>query len=178
MDNTKTLETERLILRKFTIEDAQGMYNNWASNEKVIRFSTWVLHKDVNETKEVIKNWIKSYAEGSYNWVVELKDTHEVIGRIWEENNKHKTITLGYCYGSKYWNKGYGTEALRRIIEYLLNEQDFYLVTACHWSSNPASGKVMQKAGMKYDGTLRERRINQDGTRADMIYYSITKNEL
>ena len=131
-------------------------------------------------TKEILTDWINRYEDGFYNWVVEIKDTHEIIGSICEEGKsvKHKTISLGYCYGSKYWNKGYASEVLRRVIEYLLTEQDFYLVEANHRSSNPASGRVMEKAGMKYDGTLRERRINPDGTRADMIYYSITRNEL
>ena len=180
MDNTKTLETERLILRKFTIEDAEGMFNNWATDSETNKFLSWPLHSNVDETKSVISKWISNYESGSYNWIVETKDTHEVIGSICEEGKsvKHKTISLGYCYGSKYWNKGYASEVLRRVIEYLLTEQDFYLVEANHRSSNPASGRVMEKAGMKYDGTLRERRINPDGTRADMIYYSITKNEL
>ena len=173
MDNTKTLETERLILRKFTIEDANGMFKNWATDPETNKFLSWSLHENIDETKKIISKWISDYEKGSYNWIVEIKSTHEVIGNIAEEgkNIKHKTITLGYCYGSKYWNKGYASE-------YLLIDQDFYLVEANHRSLNPASGRVMQKAGMKYDGTLRDRRINPDGTRADMIYYSIIKNEL
>ena len=180
MDNTKTLETERLILRKFTIEDAEGMFNNWATDSLVNKFLAWPLHKSVDETKEVISKWISNYENGSYNWIVEMKDTHEVIGSICEEGKsiKNNPISLGYCYGSKYWNKGYASEVLRRVIEYLLLEQDFYLVEANHRSSNPASGRVMQKAGMKYDGTLRERKINKDETRSDVIYYSIKKEEL
>ena len=180
MNNTKTLETERLILRKFTIEDAEGVFKNWATDPNVNKFLSWPLHKNVDETKEVISKWISEYENGSYNWIVELKATHEVIGSICEQgkNLKHKTISLGYNYGSKFWGKGYATEALRRVIEYLLKEQDFYLVEANHRSSNPASGRVMQKAGMKYDATLRDRRLDPNGTRSDMIYYSITKDEL
>ena len=180
MNNTKTLETERLILRKFTIDDAEGMFKNWATDPLTNKYLSWELHKSIDESKSIIKDWLKRYESGFYNWVVELKDTHEIIGNICEEgkNLKHKTISVGYCYGSKYWNNGYASEALRRVIEYLLTEQDFYLVEANHRSSNPASGRVMQKSGMKYDGTLRERRIDIDGTRADMLYYSITKNEL
>ena len=180
MDNTKELETERLILRKFKIEDAEGVFKNWATDPNTNKFLSWPLHKDVEETKGVVRKWISEYETGGYNWIVEVKETHEVIGNIAEQgkSNRHKTISLGYCYGSKFWNKGYATEALRRVIEYLLNEQDFYLVEANHRSSNPASGRVMQKAGMKYDGTLRDRRINPDGTRADMLYYSIEKEEL
>ena len=54
MNNTKTLETERLILRKFTIEDAEGMFNNWATDSKTNKFLSWPLHSSVEETKAVI----------------------------------------------------------------------------------------------------------------------------
>lgn len=180
MDNTKTLETDRLILRKFKIEDAEDVFKNYATDPNTNKFLSWDLHKNVDETKELLSKWIEEYDKGVYNWAVELKDTHEVIGNISEQgkSDKHKTITLGYCYGSKFWNKGYATEALRKVIEFLLKEKDYYLVTANHRASNPASGKVMQKAGMKYDGTLRSRRIDPDGKRSDMIYYSIIKEEL
>ena len=180
MDNTKTLETDRLILRKFTLEDSEGMFNNWATDPNVNKYLAWPLHKNVDETREIINKWISKYEEGSYNWIIETKDTHEVIGSICDEGKsvRHKTISLGYCIGSKYWNKGYATEVLRRVIEYLLNDQGFELVEASHRSSNPASGKVMQKSGMKYDGTLRSRRIDPDGGRSDMLYYSIIKDEL
>ena len=180
MDNTKTLETERLILRKFTIEDAECMFKNWATDPNTSKFLNWEPHKNIDETKEFISKKFPRYEDGLYNWVVELKDTHEIIGSIGEEgkNIKNKTIALGYCYGSKFWNHGYGTEALRKVLEYLLNEQEFYLVEANYRSSNPASGRIMEKAGMKYDGTLRERKVNPDGSRADTICYSIKKDEL
>ncbi len=69
-------------------------------------------------------------------WVVEIKNTHEIIGSIsvMTALEKHSTCELGYCYGSKYWGNGYATEALRAVIEYLLKECDFYLVEARHIS--------------------------------------------
>ena len=180
MNNTKTLQTNRLILRKFTMEDAQGMFNNWATDPKTNYFLGWPLHKNVEETSNLISSWISKYEEGSYNWIIEEKESHEVIGSICEEGKKDKfqTIALGYCFGSKWWNKGYGTEALRKVIEFLLLEKEYFLVEANYRSTNPASGRVMEKAGMKYDGTLRGRKIDPDGTRSDVIYYSITKKEL
>lgn len=177
----KILETDRLILRKFSIEDAEGMYNNWATDSETCKFLSWDVHKNIEETKEVINKWISKYEKGSYNWIVELKDNHEVIGSICDNgfSIKNQTIDIAYCYGSKYWKKGYATEALRKVIEYLLIEKDFYLVSANHRSSNPASGRVMEKAGMKKEATLRDRRYNAEtNKRYDMIIYSITKNEL
>lgn len=178
---TKTLESDKLILRKFLIEDATGMFNNWATDPERCKFLTWSVHKDIDETEHVIQTWIKEYDEESLNWVVEIKETHEVIGSICalNINKRNKTVELGYCYGSRFWGKGYATEALRKVIEYLLTECDFYLVEADHMSENPASGRVMQKAGMHKDAVLRERVINKfTKERNDEIIYSITKNEL
>ena len=180
MDNTKTLETERLILRKFTIQDAEGMYNNWATDSNTTKYLNWNPHENIYETRDFIAKKLSNYENGLYSWVVELKDTHEIIGSIGEveKHLKDNTIALGYCYGSKYWNHGYGTEALRRVLEYLLIDEGFYLVLANHISINPASGRIMQKAGMKYEAILRERKVNSDGTRADVLCYSIKKEEL
>lgn len=180
-NNTKTLESDRLTLRKFKIEDADGMYNNWASDAECCKYLSWNVHKDIEETTSIIESWIKGYENGCYNWIVELKDTHEAIGSISviSANEKHSTAELGYCYGSKYWGNGYATEALRTVIEYLLNECNFYLIEARHISGNSASGRVMEKAGMHKDAVLRDRRINKyTGERNDSIIYSIIKDEL
>lgn len=178
---TKTLESDRLILRRFKIDDAKGMYNNWASDSQCNKYLSWNLHKSIEETKSLISLWINEYDNGSCNWVVELKDSGEIIGNISVITilKKQSTAELGYCYGSKYWGKGYATEALRTVIEYLLGECDFYLVEARHISGNPASGRVMEKAGMHKDAILRDRRINKHtGERNDSIIYSIKKDEL
>lgn len=178
---TIRLETDRLILRKFEITDAEAMYNNWATDPLTARFLSWEVHKSVDETKEVLSKWIERYEEGSYDWVVELKSTGEIIGSISgvHVRQKHGNIELGYCYGSKFWGNGYASEALRRVIEFLLIDCEFNLVEARHIAGNPASGKVMQKAGMKYEATLRYRRINREtGLVDDLLHYSITKEEL
>ena len=180
-DRTKTIQTNRLILRKFTITDADDMYNNWASDTECCKYLAWNVHKNIDETKALLESWIKAYDEGCYNWVVEIKNTHEIIGSIsvMTALEKHSTCELGYCYGSKYWGNGYATEALRAVIEYLLKECDFYLVEARHISENPASGRVLEKAGMHKDAVLRDRRINKHtGERNDAIIYSMTKEEL
>ena len=108
---TKKLETNRLILRKFKIEDANCMYNNWASNPNVSKYVTWEHHKDVSETKALLEEWIKKYNDiDTYKWVAEIKDTKEIIGSIDVVSKKFLkfgSCEIGYCYGEKYWNKGY-----------------------------------------------------------------------
>ena len=178
---TITLESDRLILRKFKIEDAEAMYNSWATDPLSNRYLEWNLHKNIEETKEIISTWIKEYDNNGYNWIVELKDTHEVIGSI-TGVHIHKSdlnVEIGYCYASKYWRNGYATEALKRVIDFFLNDCNMHLVEACYISGNPASGRLMEKAGMKKEAILKDRRINKDTKEFnDLIIYSITKNNI
>lgn len=178
---TKPLETERLILRKFTIDDAKEMYENWASDTNVTKYVSFSPHKDVNETKNIISMWISEYEDNSFNWIVELKENHQAIGSISviEKSKTHNNCEVGYVYGSKFWGNGYATEALHKVLEYLLMDCEFHLVEAKHYESNPASGKVMEKAGMIKDGVLRERRLKKNSVEYDnLVIYSMTKSEL
>lgn len=178
---TKELETDRLILRKIKLEDYKKAYNNWCSNDNVSRYVVWNTHKDEEETKELFEIWVEDYKNlDTFRWIVELKDTKELIGTIDVVNKKilkYDSCEIGYCYGEKYWNNGYATEALKRVIKFLFEEVDAYIIFADHLSNNPSSGKVMQKSGMKFDGKLRQRFLDKDGIRNDLLCYSITKEE-
>lgn len=173
---TQRLETERLILRKFRIEDVEKVYNSWVTDPNTNRFLNWNLHVDINETKATLEKWIDEYFYGSYNWVVELKDTHELIGMIDAEEvfERYNSIGIGYAYASAYWGRGYATEALKAVISFFFNECEVHLIEARHIKSNPASGRVMEKAGMRCEATLKDRRINkQTGKYDDLVIYSI-----
>ena len=103
---TVTLTTERLILRRFDRADAEQMYTNWATDEKVTKYVPWEVHSSVAETKETIAAWIANYEkDDTYNWVVALKETGELIGSILipRKNELQQTGEVGYNYGSKYW---------------------------------------------------------------------------
>jgi len=179
---TKTIETERLIIRKFTMDDAEGMYNNWATDTETCKRLSWDVHKNVDETRELISKWIANYEKPYYyNWIVELKETKEVIGNINVANchPQYKTAQMGYCYGSRYWGKGYATEALTAVLRYLVLEVGFNLVEAMCRVQNDKSRGVMERSGMKLDGVLRNRFIDlSDGTVCDAAYYSITKSDI
>lgn len=179
---TRTLTTSRLILRKFHVNDAHQIFTNWKSDELTSRYVSWQAHSNEEETKAILETWLNDYdAPDTYNWAVELKETGEIIGRIMvtRKKDKFQTCRIGYNYGSKYWGNGYATEALKEVCRYLLEEVDYRLVEARYISGNPASGRVMEKAGMKKDGILRQRRIDKiTGAVYDLISYSIIKEEL
>ena len=178
---TKNIETDRLILRKVTKVDALDAYKNWCSSELVSKYVTWDKHESVEITKELYEIWEKEYENPeTFRWIVELKDTHEVIGTIDVMGKKYfqyGVCEIGYCYGEKFWNKGYATESLKAVIKYLFEEIGFEVIYANYMNNNPGSGRVMEKSGMKKEGVLRGRIIDKDGIRNDLISYSITNEE-
>ncbi len=177
---TKTIETERLILRRFKIEDAEAMYKNWASDEEVTKFLTWPPHNSVEITKDILKNWINDYKnEDSYNWAITIKENgDEPIGSIGvvDSNERINMVHIGYCISKKWWNKGITSEALKALVKYFFEEVGVNRVESRHDPNNPNSGKVMMKCGMKYEGTMRQADINNQGI-CDYSMYGILAKE-
>lgn len=80
---TVTLETERLILRRFELEDANDMFSNWASDPEVTKYLTWPTHSSIEVSKFVINDWVSSYDKKDYySWAIELKGERKVVGSI------------------------------------------------------------------------------------------------
>ncbi len=178
---SKQLETKRLILRKIKRNDAKQAFENWCNSDIVSKYVMWNKHEDLQTTDKLYDTWEKEYKDlKTYRWIVEIKKTNELIGTIDVVSKKYlpySSCEIGYCYGEKFWNKGYATEALESVIKFLFEECSAEVIFAEHMSNNPASGKVMEKAGMKYEGNLRSRIIDKDGLRNDLLSYSITKDE-
>ena len=176
---TILLETERLMLRRFTIDDAEAMFNNWASDDEVTKYLTWPTHKSIDDSKWFINFCLDGYKEPSfYNWVIELKDTYELIGNISIVNvfDNTDSVEFGWVIGRKYWGKGYAPEACNKIIDVMFNEVGASCVFAIHDVNNPKSGKAMQKLGMKFEGIIRQCNRNNQGI-VDCARYSILKVE-
>lgn len=181
-NGTVQLETDRLILRKFVMEDVEKSYLNWASDYEASKYFAFYPHKEKGDTENIIKQWINAYQseENNYIWAIVEKSSNEVIGNI-SADASYKVLNIcevAYMLGSKWWNKGYATEALRAVIDYLFVSEDFYLIEAKYNSTNAASGKLLQKVGMLQDGVLRDRRIDKEtGRRNDLVICSIRKAE-
>ena len=176
---TKKLGTERLILRQFKIDDYAEMYNNWASEDTVTKFLTWPAHANQDVTKSVLADWIPKYADKTfYNWAIELKEENKLIGNISVVDYREETLSavLGYCMGSRWWGKEIMPEAVRVVLKYLFEEVGFNRIAANHDKNNPKSGRVMQKIGMTYEGTLRSAGFCNQGI-IDEVWYSILKSE-
>jgi ribosomal-protein-alanine N-acetyltransferase len=92
-------------------------------------------------------------------------------------DNHNENCEIGYCIGRKFWNRGIVTEAFLAIIEFAFKDVGFIRITGRHDVENPASGRVMEKCGLKYEGTLRKINKNSTGVLVDCKYYSILKEE-
>ena len=176
---TVRLETDRLILRPFTLEDALPMFRNWASDEEVTRFLTWPAHKDVEVSRRVIADWCKGYeAPDYYQWAIELKEGKEPVGSISavKTDDRTESATIGYCIGRRWWRQGITSEALREVIRFFFEEVGMNCINACHDPRNPNSGRVMRSCGMTLEGTWRAGGINNQGV-CDETWYSILRSE-
>jgi len=176
---TKTIETGRLLLRKFKIDDAEMIFNNWESDEKVTEYLRWQTATDINDAKSVLEEWTKGYTRDDfYQWAIVLKEIGEPIGTISVvgKNEKLDIVHIGYCIGSKWWNRGITSEAFRAIIPFFFEEVGVNRIEAQHDPNNPNSGKVMEKCGLKYEGTLRQADWNNKGV-VDACMYSLLKSE-
>lgn len=177
------LETERLIIRSFEENDYLDMYNNWASDTDVARWLSWKPHKNVTETKKLIKRWIGLQNKNSENknFAIVLKETNEVIGNLstarFSEKFGFKKIELGYLIARKYWNRGLATESVKAFVNYLFMVKNYNRITITYDISNIASGRVASKCGFQKEGVLREFDGNNTNYLCDVVICAILKRE-
>ncbi|MFI3223674.1 GNAT family N-acetyltransferase [Streptococcus suis] len=172
---TQILETERLILRPFQATDVEPVFQNWTSDEKVTTYLTWPTHQTIQDTQDYIQFCIQSYSqEKTYRWVIELKENQQPIGdiSIVSLDERVQAAELGWVLGSRWWGQGYMPEALEAVTHFLLEEVGCLRIMAVHDSENRPSGRVMEKVGMTYEGTLRQSARNNRGI-VDIAIYSL-----
>lgn len=177
---TQKLETERLVLRQFRLEDAPAMFQNWASDPEVTKYLTWPAHASVEVSRFVLADWVKSYGKDDYyQWAIVPKGNgDEPIGSIAavHMNEDVSLVHIGYCIGRAWWHQGMTSEALKAVMDFFFDQVGANRVEARHDPNNPHSGGVMRKCGMKYEGTLRSADRNNQGI-CDVSYYALLKTE-
>ena len=172
---TIRLETERLILRRFTLADAEPMYNNWTNDQEVTKYLTWPPHADVSVSEAVINSWLPLYEKPNhYSWAIVLKELGEPIGSIaiMQQNEETSMIHVGYALGRKWWQQGIMSEALAELIRFFFYEVGANRIESRHDTRNPNSGKVMLKCGLQYEGTMRQSDKNNQGI-CDAAHYAL-----
>lgn len=173
---TESLQTERLVLRPFAVNDADAMFQNWASDPEVTKYLTWPTHTDIKVTKTILEDWVSHYSDPQYyHWAIVPKDNGDSpIGSIAvvDLEDAVEKATVGYCIGRPWWHQGIMTEALAAVLDFLLNRVGVRRADAYHDPRNPHSGAVMRKCGMVYEGTLRASDRNNQGI-CDACWYAL-----
>lgn len=172
------LETDRLLLRGFSVNDLNDIFE-YASDSDVNTFMPWDTHKSIGETKEFLEKSKETFEKSdNIDWGIELKNEKKIVGGItirkW--NNENLCGDIGYALSKKYWNMGIMTEALKIVIQFGFEKLCVNRIEAHCDENNIASYKVMEKAGMKYEGTLREK-VFVKNKFVNMRFYSILKDE-
>lgn len=150
---TQTIETHRLLLRKYVLADADDMFRNWVTDPEVSRFWRWKPHESIDETKTWLQQWISNYTRTDYyHWVIILKESSEAAGYIYldEINEEERSASVHYLVSRKLWNQGIMTEACKAVLRFSFSKIGFVKIYGYHHADNPASGKVLKKSGMRY----------------------------
>ena len=146
----KELETERLLLRRIRREDAQRIYDCWASDPEVTRYLTWQPHASVAVTEAIVARWLADYDKpDTYRYGIELRETGELIGMIDVVGYHHGNPVIGDCSGRAYWGNGYMTEALKALCAALF-EAGYSMIRIEAVRENIGSNRVIQKAGFRF----------------------------
>lgn len=155
MKPPEQIETERLLLRKPRLDDAPALFAAYTHDPEVTRYLLWKTNAHVGETEVFLQRCQKVWAkEDGYPFVICLKETNAQIGMV-EIHGNEVRVGLGYVLAKPYWGKGIATEAARTLVQWALNEANIYRVQATCDVDNLASARVLEKAGMQYEGTLR-----------------------
>ncbi len=148
--------TERLVLRRPRMSDAQSVFEEYARDPEMTRYAAWRPLETVQQAEEFLEQRVLPgrLTGEEFNWALTHEDSDALIGMIACRPDAHK-IELGYVLGRGYWNRGYATEAAHAVVLCLFSYSHVYRVWATCDIDNLASVRVLEKIGMTREGTLR-----------------------
>ncbi len=171
------METERLILRGWDIDDVNDLYE-YAKNPNVGPHAGWKPHASKTESLEIIQSL---FLEKYDSWAIVLKETGRIIGSIGYERDVRRPNTnsreLGYALGEPFWGNGIMTEAAKAALAYGFSEMKLDLIAIYRNPHNLRSARVIEKCGFIHEGLLRKAYRIYDGSIRDVECYSMTKEE-
>ena len=166
------LETERLILKKIEMKNANDMFA-YASLSEVTKYLLWSPHLNIEETKGYIEYIQREYRRGNYaDWGINLKSTGVFIGTIGfaDIDTKNNRGEIGYVLNPAYQGQGYMTEALQAVLKVAFAYLGLRRVQARIMAGNVASERLAERVGFKYEGTLRDHLLVKGAYRTIRIY--------
>ncbi len=155
MERAPRIELDGFVLRKPELKDAAAIFRNYTQDQEVTRYLVWTPHRSPQDSEDWIRHCIDKFdPETNFSYVIAENGTDEAIGMIGAKISGHQAV-VGYVLAQRFWGRGIMTQALTAMVEELLSRPSVYRAYALHDVDNPASGRVMEKAGMVYEGLLR-----------------------
>lgn len=170
----ENLASARLILRAPTLDDAGAVYEEYAADPEVPRYMTWRPH----EKKETVVDFLQAIIEQGksgeeYHWAITRPDEDHLIGMISARMRGYMS-DIGYVLGREHWGRGYMTEAVTTLSDWILADPDFFRVWAVCDVDNAGSARVLEKSGFEREGVLHRYMMhpNQSEEPRDCLAYA------
>jgi [ribosomal protein S5]-alanine N-acetyltransferase len=174
------LETERLILRPLQEKDIQEVYDNWASDPKVAKYTSWKAHQSINETAQFVNQVVSNYEDGLMDtWGIVSKSDSRLIGSggYTPDSKKGGVCNIGYALSRPYWNQGLMTEAVKKMVEFGFSTLMPSRLQSYVYVEHEASQKVLKKVGFQFEGILRNYCLHH-GKPTDVNMFSVQPSDL
>jgi ribosomal-protein-alanine N-acetyltransferase len=176
--NLPALETQRLLLRKMSLDDANDLFE-YASDPEVSRHTTWEAHQTIEDSHAFLGSVVELYKRHQVaSWGVVHKQDAKFIGTCGfvEWLPHHARAEIAYALSRSYWGQGYMTEAVRRVVDFGFRVMALHRIEARCEVENIGSARVMEKTGMIFEGVLRGHMFAK-GRHRDLELYSILRDE-
>ena len=180
----KKIETKRYILRIPNIEDAKEIYEKWGTDkENMAQYKEHRLYRNVIEAKALINSAIEESKNGVILWIIESKENKEIVGYVKLPTGmiKDKKREVAFYFLKNHRKDGTAEEVLRTVIDYIFTEEEYETIITKFYAARQADKELLNsfllKIGMKREGILRNRLINNEGEKIDKYIYSILKEE-
>jgi len=168
LNNTERLQSERIYLRRYTLNDASDVLE-YGNDARTVKYLVWEGISTIQEAETAISQHFLRPGV----WAIELNENKKCIGGIdIRLEPRHEKATVGYVLNRAYWGQGYMTEALQAVIAFCFDTLQLNRIEATHYVGNEASGRVMQKCGMQYEGTAAKE-VKIKGVFHDVVHYGL-----
>lgn len=178
MNGTVRLTSKRLVFRKETIEDIPTLFKELGCNPEITRYTGWNPYTTMELTAKKVQQDIANYnIPGCYSWIIEFQNN--IIGTIgaYDYHAADSSIEIGYSIFQSSWSKGFASEAIATVVEYLVKSEKIHTINAwCH-SDNSASIKVLGKGGFKIIGIEKQAIKNCDASLSDRVILQLVEDE-
>jgi RimJ/RimL family protein N-acetyltransferase len=164
------------LLRKPRLSDAVDIFQNYAQDDDVVRYLVWRKHENLHTTHAYLEHCLAEWDSGARHYAIVQKASGAVIGMLALRRQQH-AVNLGYVLAQAHWYKGCLTQVCRTVLPLLLDHAEIYRVDAMCDVDNPASARVLEKAGMRREGVLHAYALhpNRSSLPRDVLCYAMTK---